>query len=109
MPIQAAANKLKREFEVFGSPYPIFPPGTPMPKVDKDGVAEIDEAGVVLQWKSPTSTGHKAIKAFRIFMRVADGEFKEVATVPALSSEELAESKGKVSAKVVVEAGGCVY
>ena len=32
MPIQAAANKLAREFDVYGKPYPIFPPGRPQPK-----------------------------------------------------------------------------
>merc|ERR1719230_1432262 len=60
MPIQAAANKLKREYEVYGTPYPTFPPGRPAPK-EVEGVPELDESGVTLVWKPPASTGQKAV------------------------------------------------
>jgi len=109
MPIQAAANKLKREYELFGHPNPTFPPGRPQPRENKDGVIEIDDAGVTLVWKPPASTGGKAVKVHHVLMRLRGGEFKEVAAVPHPSAEERRTQGGKVVAKVPVESGGCVY
>ena len=105
----AAANKLRREFEVYGSPYPTFPAGRPAPKENAEGVIELDDAGVTLVWKAPACTGNKAVKAHKVFMKVGDGAFKEVASLPAPSAEDLASSGGKVSAKIPVESGGCRY
>jgi len=109
MPIQAAANKLKREFELYGTPYPTFPAGRPAPKENAEGFIELDDAGVTLVWKAPGCTGNKAAKAHKVFMKVGGGGFKEVASVPAPSAEELAGRGGKVSAKIPIETGDCVY
>jgi len=109
MPIQAAANKLKREFEVYGAPYPTFPAGVPSAKEDKEGNIELDDEGVTLVWKPPSSTGQKAIKAHHVFMKVGESDFKEVAAIPHPSPEVLKEQGKKVAGKVPVEAGGCVY
>mmetsp|Transcript_66053 Transcript_66053/g.157950 ORF Transcript_66053/g.157950 Transcript_66053/m.157950 type:complete len:1191 (+) Transcript_66053:118-3690(+) len=105
MPIQAAAQKLQREYELYGSPYPTFPAGRPIPQED-DGD---DESTVTLAWKPPPSTGKKAIKCHHLLMRVGDGEFKEVATVEQPSAEQLKVQKGKVVFKAPVQSGGCCY
>lgn len=109
MPIQAAANKLKREYEVYGSPHPIFPAGRPQPKENAEGFIQIDDAGITLVWKPPASTGQKAIKAFHVLMKVKDGAFQKVASVPPPSKEALKTTGGKVNASIPVESGGCVY
>jgi len=109
MPIQAAANKLKREFEVYGSPNPIFPAGRPTPKELEDGTIIIDDNGVHLQWKPPASTGKKGVKEYHLFMKVKGGEFKKVATLPHPTKEVLKEQKGKIVCVAPVESGGCVY
>eukprot|EP00933_Yihiella_yeosuensis_P032480 TRINITY_DN26070_c0_g1_i1.p1 TRINITY_DN26070_c0_g1~~TRINITY_DN26070_c0_g1_i1.p1 ORF type:complete len:1296 (-),score=364.48 TRINITY_DN26070_c0_g1_i1:195-4013(-) len=110
MPIQAAANKLKREFEVYGSPYPSFPAGRPAPKENEEGVPELSDDGVKLVFKAPASTKKNlAIKAFKVLMKVKDGEFKEVLTVPAPDAAELKQAGRKVTCVVPVESGGCKY
>jgi len=111
MPIQAAANKLSRELEVYGKPYPTFPPGRPQPKetAPDSGVIEIDDEGVTMLWKAPPSTGKKAIKEYIAYMKVKDGEFKEVKRVPHPGPEELKAASNKVKAILPVESGGCSY
>lgn len=95
---EAAANKLSREpwaqgdglwvtprFETFGSPYPTFPPGRPQPKAPPtwqqaassgaqetaEGVIEVDDEGVTMQWKAPPSTGTKAVKEYIAYMKAS--------------------------------------
>ncbi|CAE8591106.1 unnamed protein product, partial [Polarella glacialis] len=91
MPIQAAANKLKRELEVYGSPYPIFPAGRPQPKEAADGTILLDDVGVTLQFKPPSSTGKKAIKAFNVLCKVKGGTWSQVVSVPPPDAETLKE------------------
>lgn len=109
MPIQAAANKLKREYELYGKPHPTFPAGRPLPKENDLGTIDLDDDGVTLLWKPPSSTGQKAIKSHHLFMRVKGGEFREVGNIPHPSPDVLKEQKGKVMSKAPVESGGCVY
>ena len=55
MPIQAAAFKLKKEYELYGKPLPNFPPSPP--EVVQMEVAKDATAGdVTIGWKAPTST-----------------------------------------------------
>ncbi|CAE8622648.1 unnamed protein product, partial [Polarella glacialis] len=109
MPIQAAANKLKRELEVYGSPYPIFPAGRPQPKEAADGTILLDDVGVTLQFKPPSSTGKKAIKAFNVLCKVKGGTWSQVVSVPPPDAETLKEAGGKVVCVAPVESGGCLY
>jgi leucyl-tRNA synthetase len=80
MPIQAAAVKLKKEYDLYGSPVPNFPPSPPE-------VVELDaELGsITIGWKLPTSTGGKPLSACRVLLRTgpADAEFVEIAKLPA--------------------------
>ena len=79
MPIQAAAVKLKKEYDAYGSPVPNFPPSPPE-------VVELDaELGnITIGWKLPTSTGGKPLTACRVLLRsgAEDAPFAEVAVVP---------------------------
>jgi len=108
MPIQAAANKLKREYETYGKPYPIFPPGRPVPK-EVDGSIMIDDEGVTLTWKVPGSTGQKEIKAHHVYMRSGDADFKEIAVIPHPGPEVLSAQGGKLSAKAPVDSSPSIY
>jgi leucyl-tRNA synthetase len=108
MPIQAAANKLKREYEVYGSLYPIFPPGRPAPK-EVDGQIELDDEGVTLVWKAPPCTGNKAIKAYHIHLKVDSGDFKKVCQAAHPDPETLKMQGKKVSCKAPLDSGSCVY
>lgn len=109
MPIQAAANKLKREYAVYGDLHPIFPPGRPTPK-EVDGSIEIDDEGVTLGWKAPPCTGKKAIKAYHVDLKVgSSGEFKEVCKAPQPDAETLKAQGKKVFCKAPMESGICVY
>ena len=80
MPIQAAAVKLKKEYDLYGSPVPNFPPSPPE-------VVELDaELGsITIGWKLPTSTGGKPLSACRVLLRTgpAEAEFVEIAKLPA--------------------------
>jgi len=107
MPIQAAANKLKREYELYGKPYPTFPAGRPQPK-EVEGVIVVDDNVVTLEWKVPACTGNRDIKAHHILLRGADGEFKPCVVVPHPSAETLASMKGKASGKVPLD-GASVF
>ena len=109
MPIQAAANKLAREFDVYGKPYPIFPPGRPQPKESSPDGIEIDDDGVTMQWKPPASTGKKAVKEYVVHMKVQDQVFKVVKKMPPPSPEELKAAGNKVRTVLPIEGGGCVY
>ncbi|CAE7475099.1 lars-1 [Symbiodinium microadriaticum] len=109
MPIQAAANKLAREFDVYGKPYPIFPPGRPQPKESSPDVIEIDDDGVTMQWKPPASTGKKAVKEYVVHMKVQDQDFKVVKKMQPPSPEELKAAGNKVRTVLPIEGGGCVY
>eukprot|EP00928_Gymnodinium_smaydae_P070755 TRINITY_DN54527_c0_g1_i1.p1 TRINITY_DN54527_c0_g1~~TRINITY_DN54527_c0_g1_i1.p1 ORF type:complete len:1295 (+),score=401.68 TRINITY_DN54527_c0_g1_i1:2-3886(+) len=106
MPIQAAANKLKKEYETYGSPYPILPPGRPQPATDKDGVPQLDEEGrVTLTVKVPACTGQKDIKAYHLLASKDGGDFREVLVEPAAKLEV---AGGKVTLKGPVD-GACVF
>lgn len=110
MPIQAAANKLKKEYVVYGGPHPTFPPGKPMPQENEDGNVIIDAEGVQLRFKCPGSTGNKNVKVFHLMMKVGDGEFKKLCEIPPPSAEELAQNKGKIAVKAKTESGAdCIY
>ena len=80
MPIQAAAVKLKKEYDLYGCPVPNFPPSPPE-------VVEMDaEAGsITIGWRLPTSTGGKELVATKVLVRKggAEAAFAEVATLPA--------------------------
>ena len=127
--VQAAANKLARElaahfgmppctrpkrrvhvlrFDVYGKPYPIFPPGRP-PKESSPDVIEIDDDGVTMQWKPPASTGKKAVKEYVVHMKVQDQDFKVIKKMPPPSPEELKAAGNKVRTVLPIESGGCVY
>ncbi|CAJ1381611.1 unnamed protein product [Effrenium voratum] len=110
MPIQAAANKLSRELETFGTPFPTFPPGRPTPKESSEGVIDIDDEGVTMTWKAPPSTGKKAIKEYVAYMQVKEGDFKKVKTVPHPADAAALKAQGnKIKAVLPVESGGCRY
>jgi len=103
MPIQAAANKLKREYEVYGSPNPTFPPGKPQP-LTKDDVPVLDaDNRVTLTWKVPACTGGKAVKAHHLHACVEGGEFKKI------TYEEISADGKKMTCKAAVEGGACTY
>lgn len=65
MPIQAAAFKLKKEYDLYGSPLPNFPCSPPE-------VLRMDaQAGeVIIGWKQPTCTGGKPFKGCKVLVRV---------------------------------------
>mmetsp|Transcript_128627 Transcript_128627/g.274463 ORF Transcript_128627/g.274463 Transcript_128627/m.274463 type:complete len:1285 (-) Transcript_128627:164-4018(-) len=109
MPIQAAANNLKKEYQLYGKKHPIFPAGRPAPKEDADGNILLDDEGVTLSWKSPPSTGNKAIKNHHVFLQVNGGDFKEVVVVPHPDPEVVKAQGKKVISKVPVDNGACVY
>jgi leucyl-tRNA synthetase len=108
MPIQAAANKLRREYEVYGQKYPKFPAGRPTPE-DKDGVPIMDGDCCTLKWKAPPCTGNVAVKAYHVQASVGGADFKEVCQVPQPSDEELKAKGKKVVCKAAVPDGGCVF
>ena len=83
MPIQAAAVKLAKEFELYGSPVPNFPPSTP------EVVEMSAELGAItIGWKAPTSTAGKTLLGCEVHVRVgADGEWTKRAEVPAAEAE----------------------
>lgn len=109
MPIQAAANKLKREYETYGMPYPTFPPGRPTPK-EVEGAMVVDDSGVTLVWKAPPCTGQKAIKAYHVHMKLGEGDFKEVCQCPQPDAETLKAQGKKVICKAKFDdSGSCVY
>jgi len=102
MPIQAAANKLKKELAAYGSPIPTFPAGRPAPEENAKGEIVITDDGVSLVWKQPAATGSLTVKAYKVLMKAGDAEFREVKVVPP-------PENGKAKATVPIEDGGCVY
>eukprot|EP00756_Hemistasia_phaeocysticola_P011620 Hpha_TRINITY_DN15133_c8_g6::TRINITY_DN15133_c8_g6_i1::g.127025::m.127025/K01869/LARS, leuS; leucyl-tRNA synthetase len=69
MPIQAAANKLKKEYSIYGMPYPTFPSGKPHTHPSAEGKA----GSVKLVWSAPTSTGKdRSVTGYIVESRVAD-------------------------------------
>lgn len=106
MPIQAAANKLRRELEKFGEPSPVFPAGMPQVVVNKEDVPEFDAEGrITLKWKVPPATGNKAIKEFRIMCALKGEEFKHIVSVPPSTDPACKLMKHPVQ----VESGTCTY
>jgi leucyl-tRNA synthetase len=107
MPIQAAANKLKREYEVYGSPFPTFPPGRPAPKTNEEGVPLMDDDGnAILTYKIPCCTGNKPIKEYHLFSSAKGSDFKRVLVI---KPEELTVERGKVTISAPLESGGCAF
>lgn len=111
MPIQAAANKLKREYEVYGSPYPKFPAGRPTPvekkaEGEKEGTIDINDQGVLLEWKPPSSTNQQPIRCYRLMLKRGD-DWEETQVVPHPEPSKLVKSK--VQLRVPVESGACSY
>jgi leucyl-tRNA synthetase len=107
MPIQAAANKLKREFEVYGA-VPTFPAGRPTPTL-KDGVPVLDGDSLTLSWKAPPCTGKVDVKVYHLHMSVAGAAFKEVCKVPHPDPATLAKQGKKVVFKTPIQDGSCTY
>jgi len=103
MPIQAAANKLNREYEVYGCPHPRFPAGKPLPSTNADNSLQVRDNKVELSFKVPASTGQVVVKEFRVQIKVNDGAFKDVATLPMPSEGN------KVTFNAPIEGGKCVY
>ena len=68
MPIQAAAFKLKKEYELYGSPLPNFPCSPPE-------VVQTDAAAgeITIGWKAPTSTGGKTLLGYKVLVRRGAG------------------------------------
>ena len=64
MPIQAAAFKLKKEYDLYGSPLPNFPPSPP-----EVVLADAAAGAITIGWKAPTSTGGHALTGFKILVR----------------------------------------
>ena len=81
MPIQAAAFKLQKEYQLYGKPLPNFPPSPPeVVQMDAEGGA------ITIGWKAPTSTGGHTLTGFQILMRAGaadDAEYAEKKTVDA--------------------------
>ncbi|KAJ9436007.1 Leucine--tRNA ligase, partial [Diplonema papillatum] len=71
MPIQAAAYKLRSDYEAFGSPYPVFPCGKPQ-------VAMVSESEVDVAFMPPTSTAHDMITGFKIEQKIDQGEWTPI-------------------------------
>ena len=65
MPIQAAANKLKNDYEMFGSPVPNFPCGSPTQ-------AQVTSEVLTLSWGPPTSTAGKEILGYDLMFKKDD-------------------------------------
>ena len=86
MPIQAAAVKLKKEYETYGSPVPNFPPSPP--EVVEGGL-DAEGGSITIGWKLPTSTGGKQLTACRVLLRAGeeDAPFAEVAVVPVAEAD----------------------
>eukprot|EP01059_Diplonema_ambulator_P019265 TRINITY_DN3224_c0_g1_i1.p1 TRINITY_DN3224_c0_g1~~TRINITY_DN3224_c0_g1_i1.p1 ORF type:complete len:1186 (+),score=512.68 TRINITY_DN3224_c0_g1_i1:54-3560(+) len=96
MPIQAAANKLKRDYEQYGSPSPKFPSGRPVHVDDADD-------DIILEWAPPTSTGHQDITGYTL--EVSSGaEWKEAVKVGP--ETVLVKDKKKVQTKATGPAEG---
>eukprot|EP01062_Namystynia_karyoxenos_P008050 TRINITY_DN12845_c0_g1_i1.p1 TRINITY_DN12845_c0_g1~~TRINITY_DN12845_c0_g1_i1.p1 ORF type:complete len:1341 (+),score=475.78 TRINITY_DN12845_c0_g1_i1:172-4023(+) len=70
MPIQAAANKLKREYENYGCPWPTFPCGRPIPHPalhhEESGTAP-GHASLHLVWLPPTSTNRREVTGYTVY------------------------------------------
>ena len=83
MPIQAAAFKLRKEYELYGSPIPNFPPSPP--EVVEMSVAKDAAVGeVTIGWKAPTSTGGNPLTGFVIMVRKGEGQpFADAAKIDA--------------------------
>eukprot|EP01060_Flectonema_neradi_P013119 TRINITY_DN1990_c0_g1_i1.p1 TRINITY_DN1990_c0_g1~~TRINITY_DN1990_c0_g1_i1.p1 ORF type:complete len:1256 (+),score=336.14 TRINITY_DN1990_c0_g1_i1:35-3802(+) len=62
MPIQAAANKLKRECKKYGSPIPNFPCGTPK-------TFQITSEKLTLSWVPPTATGTTEVTGYDLLIK----------------------------------------
>ena len=83
MPIQAAAFKLKKEYDAYGQPLPNFP-ASPPEVVESDP----DNSAITIGWKAPTSTGGKPLTGFAILVREGvSGEYVEKAKVDATGAE----------------------
>eukprot|EP00316_Scyphosphaera_apsteinii_P022855 CAMPEP_0119322566 /NCGR_PEP_ID=MMETSP1333-20130426/58600_1 /TAXON_ID=418940 /ORGANISM="Scyphosphaera apsteinii, Strain RCC1455" /LENGTH=1184 /DNA_ID=CAMNT_0007329827 /DNA_START=45 /DNA_END=3599 /DNA_ORIENTATION=- len=90
MPIQAAAYKLKKEYELYGMKtpegvlLPNFPPAPPeVVTLDPDGGA------ITIGWRAPTSTGGLALKGFQVYFRAggAESEWTKSSDVDAVDGE----------------------
>ena len=72
MPIQAAAFKLRKEYELYGKPLPNFPPSPP-----EVVTMDAENGAVTIGWKAPTCTGGKKLTGFTIYVRAGPPETSE--------------------------------
>ena len=82
-----AAVKLKKEYALYGSPLPNFPPSPP--EVVQLEVA--DNLGeYTIGWRAPTSTGGHKLTGFSVLMRKgADGAYEEKAKLDQMIGRPL--------------------
>eukprot|EP01061_Rhynchopus_euleeides_P030353 TRINITY_DN50446_c0_g1_i1.p1 TRINITY_DN50446_c0_g1~~TRINITY_DN50446_c0_g1_i1.p1 ORF type:complete len:1253 (+),score=621.41 TRINITY_DN50446_c0_g1_i1:62-3820(+) len=97
MPIQAAANKLTREYEVYGSPSPKFPCGRPSASEEEipAGEESADSVPLSFNWAPPTSTGHQDVVKY--VLQQADGaaETKEWVDLTEVGPETTVNAQKK--------------
>jgi len=99
MPIQAAANKLKKEYSIYGSPYPTFPSGRPHQHPSAEGKA----GSVKLVWAPPTSTGKdRTVKGYVVESRSTGGDWAKAAEASADVSDVSYDGAMKKRASVEV-------
>ena len=100
MPIQAAANKLKREYEVYGTPCPSFPCGRPSAQ---EVGGEGDAVTLSFSWAPPTSTGHKAVKGYVLEKADPEAETKEWTQILSVGADLTSvQQKDKADKHLVV-------
>ena len=118
MPIQAAACKLQKEYKLYGSPLPNFPPSPP----EVVGAMDADNGAVTIGWKAPTCTGGKTLTGFTIYVRSGPPEtaqYAKFSTVDATGAAPGAQFDATVTGLTVgqnigfivesiVEGGGAV-
>ena len=81
MPIQAAAFKLQKEYKLYGSPLPNFPPSPP-----EVVLMDAENGAITIGWKAPTCTGGHELTGFKILVRAGpagEAEYAEKTVVDA--------------------------
>ena len=87
MPIQAAAQKLKNEFALYGQPLPNFP--TSPPEVVENGI-DAELGTITIGWRKPTCTGGATLVEYAVYVREgpAAAVWVERARLPAAEALE---------------------